>query len=49
MSIQSSVNDFVSLTSEESLETLMTAIRRFDFNIRLREMDYVQKMQTNNG
>ena len=35
------------MATDETIDKVMGALHRFEFNLRLREMDFVQKMQTN--
>lgn len=47
--IQDSAQDLCKITAADDTEKIMLFLQRFEFNLRLREMDYVQKMQTKNG
>jgi len=44
VAISSSVTKFLQVTNADSKEKILAAICQVEFNIRLREMDYVQKM-----
>ena len=47
MQIHASAGKFKAIAADETIDKVMTALHRFEFNLRLREMDFVQNMQTN--